>query len=94
MKPPDTFHILEYSTEVPPPECEFGYTVPQLRDMLGDRFDEFDKWMYGQTCAVCEGRAYGHETKEYRESCGGVAHGIVYYPWDVKRFLNGRSVID
>jgi hypothetical protein len=81
-------------TELPLPECQLGYTKKQISEIF--TFDEslFRRWMRGQTVSVCEGRSYNHDTQEYEESCGGVAHGIVYYPWDVQRFIDGLPVVD
>lgn len=76
------------------PECNWGYTTSQLEEILGDRFEEFGKFMVGQTMTLCEGRKYNHETKEYEESCGGVAHGGVVYPWDLDNFLRGGPILD
>lgn len=79
--------------ELPQPECILGYPDGQLHELLGSRYDEFWKWMRGQTFTSCDGRAYDHETKEYRETgCG--PHGFVVYYHDVKRFLEGLPVID
>ena len=76
------------------PECRMGYTHPQLVRILGERLPEFNKWMYGQTMTLCEGRQYNHDTKEYEVACDGVAHGGVVYSWDLNRFLRGLPVID
>lgn len=79
--------------KLPSPDCETGYTRDQLREILGNRFEEFDGWMYGQTVALCEGRKWNYYTKEYEETdCG--PHGPVVYSWDLKRFLDGRPIID
>ena len=64
------------------PECVLGYTVNQLEEILGDRIDEFGQWMRGQTMALCEGQRDGE------------AHGVAVYPWDLKRFLENRHIID
>ena len=76
------------------PECEDGFTDRQVRDITGDRYDEFCRWMYGQTMSLCEGRKYDHARRTYYESCGGVAHGGIVYKWDLQRFLDGRPIID
>jgi hypothetical protein len=34
--------------------CELGYTQQDLASILADRVVEFDKWMFGQTVAICE----------------------------------------
>lgn len=72
---------------IPEPECESGYTPAQVEEIMGDRLEEFNKWMYGQTGSICEGRKYNHGTKEYETACGGIAHGMIVYSWDLKRFL-------
>ena len=75
------------------PSCELGYTIPDLKEILGNRYDEFLNWMRGQTVAMCEGRKYNYDKHEYEDTgCG--PHGWAYYPWDVQRFLDGRPIID
>ncbi len=76
------------------PDCQYGYTISQINMILGARRKEFTAWMSGQTQTLCDGRKYNHETRGYEEACGGVAHGPVVYPWDLKRFLDGRPIID
>ena len=76
--------------QLPKPNCESGYTQEQLAHILGPRLGEFQKWHYGQTGAICEGRRYSHDTKQYYESCGGVSHGFVVYAWDLERFMHSR----
>lgn len=79
--------------ELPEPECELGYTLSQLVNIMGDRIREFDSWLSGQTVALCDGRAYDPQTEEYYNTgCG--PHGSVVYYWDVKRFLDGEQVVD
>lgn len=80
--------------ELPKPECEYGYTVEQVKEIMGDDVQRFYHWMRGQTMAICEGNAYNHDTKEYEEACGGVSHGYVTYGYDIERFLAGLPVID
>jgi hypothetical protein len=81
------------SSELPKPECKSGYTNNQLEQMLGARYKEFMKWMYGQTMTLCDGKEYDHELKEYKNTnCG--PHGAVVYPWDLKGFLDGRQAWD
>lgn len=72
---------------IPTPECEGGYTRQQVEEIMGDRLAKFDKWMYGQTCMLCEGRKWNYNAQKYEPSCGGVAHGGIVYEWDLKRFL-------
>ena len=80
--------------KLPDPECKMGYTVEQVESIMGDRLNEFNKWMFGQTRVLCQGRSYNHDTREYKQSCGGVAHGGVTFSWDVEWFLEGRPIID
>lgn len=80
---------------MPKPECESGYPWYQIREILGvKRTKELSEWMYGQTMTRCEGRRYNHSIRAYEESCGGVSHGGVVYPWDLQRFMDGGPVID
>jgi len=79
---------------IPEPDCTYGYTESQLEEILGNDLDRFWRWMYGQTMCLCQGQSYNHETKNYEEACGGIAHGPVVYPWDLARYLAGRTVAD
>ncbi len=75
------------------PECSIGYPQSQLERILGDRLDEFNRWMNGQTMTLCDGRSYCYECKQYRETgCG--PHGPVVYQWDLGRYLAGKPIID
>ena len=69
-------------TGLPEPECRHGYTRAQVEQIMGDRINDFYRWMYGQTVARCEGR-----------SCQGV-HGIVTYRSDVMQYLDGGAPLD
>lgn len=92
-------------TEIPPPDCQYGYTETQLDEILGDRIPEFNGWMWGQTMAICNGDPQ-REWVDDPGAPGGMklvetgpplcesAHGPVVYPWDLARFLEGRPVID
>lgn len=78
---------------LPEPACELGYTIDQLREIMGERFDEFCKWTYGQTVALCDSTRYDYDLKKsIATGCG--PHGAVVYRWDVERFLDGRPVVD
>lgn len=80
---------------MPKPECRGGYPTYQLEEFLTpEQYTALGKWMYGQTMMICDGRQYDHETKEYVEACGGEAHGVVVYSWDVERWALGLPVID
>ena len=75
------------------PECVLGYPRAQIAKIVGDRLDAFDHWMRGQTAAICDGKRYDHEAREYQPTgCG--PHGVVIYPWDVENFLNGGPICD
>ena len=89
-----TAPIAKPDLDLPPSECRLGYPASQVEDILGDNLSDFNNWMRGQTRSLCEGRRYNHETGEYEESCDGVAHGGVTYPWDVERYLLGLPIID
>lgn len=71
------------ATYLPEPECYHGYSITQVRAILGlDRYDRFFDWMSGQTMAICEGR-----------KCG-TPHGGVVYPSDLGQFLAGGRPLD
>lgn len=75
------------------PECKLGYPSRQVEEIMGDRLSTFNRWMSGQTRAICDGRNYNHDIKAYEPSgCG--PHGPVTYSWDVQRFLAGLPIID
>lgn len=75
------------------PECLLGFTRGQVLDLLGDRVDAFNRWMRGQTAAICDGRRYDYEAKGYVPTdCG--PHGLVIYPQDVRQFLAGGGPLD
>lgn len=76
------------------PACRYGYTDEQLKEILGDRYEEFQTWMAGQTGTICEGREWDEVEKSYHLSCDGVAHGLITYYWDLDRFLEGKPVVD
>jgi len=74
-------------------ECFMGYPYNQLERILGNRYDEFMKWMNGQTIAMCDGKLYNYASDEYEPTyCG--PHGFVVYAWDLQRFLDGKPIID
>jgi len=75
------------------PRCELGYPIDQVEEILGDRFEEFGKWVSGQTMAICDGYLFNYAADEYEPThCG--PHGQAIYPWDLQRFLDRRPVID
>lgn len=78
--------------QLPEPKCESGYPHEQLEEVLGDDLPSFHQWMAGQTMTLCTGRKFDHDAGEYNECCGGIAHGPVVYPWDLRQYLeSGRS---
>lgn len=78
---------------LPPPECGLGYPSGQLDVILGGDRPTFDKWMNGQTMAICDGRKYNYGTHQYDDDgCG--PHGVVVYSWDVKKFFSKSRWID
>jgi len=38
---------------LPDPDCVYGYTEESLLQILGDRYEDFAEWMYGQTMTLC-----------------------------------------
>ena len=79
--------------QLPPPDCELGYTDGQLHAILGDRLPAFRRWMRGQTVALCDGRRYDHDKCEY-EPTGCGPHGPATYGHDLRRFLVGGPILD
>lgn len=81
--------IVGKKNKFPSPDCKYGYSWVFLNEIMDEEtFDEFSKWMSGQTCTLCDGRRYDHEAKAYFPSeCAESPHGGVAYRWDVERFL-------
>lgn len=79
---------ISFRLGLPRPECEFGYTVDQLKDILGDRLEEFYDWHEGRTYVECDGTQWFPEFRRNGECCNGIKHGDVYYYSDVRRFLD------
>jgi hypothetical protein len=75
------------------PGCAFGYTKSQLIELLGERESAFADWMRGQTVALCDGKVYDHDKREYVKGCDE-AHGLVVYAHDVRQFLAGGPPLD
>lgn len=50
-------------------QCPQGVTHDELVTLLGDRLDEFSRWMAGQTMSYCNGKTYAHN-RSHGESCG------------------------
>ena len=68
------------------PECRLGYPLEQVKKIVGDNWPDFDEWIRGQTCGVCDGQLYDHQTKSYVPTLCG-PHGVVVYPYDLKHFV-------
>lgn len=83
------------AVNLPAPECVGGYTNRQIEEIVGTaRLDQFWHWMRGQTMMLCEGKKYNHDTKQYEEACGGVAHGGIVYACDLRGFLSHGIILD
>lgn len=82
------------STDLPEPVCELGYPQEQLKTIMSRfLYEDFCRWMRGQTGGICDGRRYNFATKEYEETrCG--PHGTVVYVGDVETFLRGGPNLD
>lgn len=82
---------------LPPSSCPLGYTAEDIKAILVStyRFNEFQRWMYGQTMVTCDGMKYDHDTHDYKPTaCYSRPHGAVVFPWDLERFLDGLPIID
>lgn len=87
------------------PECRGGYTYLQIQEIMGEREDEFLRWMAGQTLMICNQDPQrkwvddadapgGMRIEEVGPSLCDRPHGRVIYPSDVNRFLAGAPVLD
>lgn len=80
---------------LPEPSCFLGYPRSQVVEIVGLRLDAFDHWMRGQTVAICDGRRYDPDQRDYvPTACSAHPHGVVVYPWDVRQFLAGGGPLD
>lgn len=62
------------------PQCVLGHSERQVRQLIGEKqMSEFRTYMLMRTYAVCEGHRPCSE-----------AHGDVFYPTDVLRFIEQR----
>lgn len=82
-----------------PPSCPLGYSEGDLERYFGaKRGEEHPLWkqLRGQTGAICEGRRYNHQTREYEpDACRyEPPHGFVSYVSDVQEWYEGRPVSD
>lgn len=74
------------SVVLPEPRCRLGYPQDQVKEITGSRYDEFGRWMRGQTIALCEGTKNPYGCSD--------PHGIVIYGSDIAQFLRGGPVLD
>lgn len=82
-------------TGLPEPECPFGYTRPQVEQIMGDRLHDFYEWSAGSTVALCQGTRYDYSIKSYVPTgCGPGGHGTVIYRSDVMQYLDGGAPLD
>lgn len=68
------------------PTCAHGYTVDDMVLILGDRYKDFLRWMYGEEFYTCVGQRWNWATEEFQEECDGEHHGIIIYPWDLRKY--------
>lgn len=85
-----------FEVTLPEPDCPMGYSEELLKEKLpAVQYEHLMHWMRGQTMCICTGKAYNHEMKvEYETECLVAPHGNVLYPWDVKRWMDGRGPLD
>lgn len=76
-----------------PPDCELGYTEPQVDRILGPLKPAFNVWALGNTMAICNGTEYNHQLGLYEATTCG-PHGLITYACDLEDFLAGRPNTD
>lgn len=78
----------------PAPDCEAGYSWFYIEEILPEEeFIAFRHWMRGQTCVICDGRRFNHETRQYEATdCANNPHGGVVYRWDFERYFGLHGV--
>lgn len=80
---------------MPAPSCPLGYTDGDLQRYWPDRLKSLYAILAGQTGAICDGRVYNPATGVYEPtSCAEEPHGFITYVHDVRRWLEGRPVLD
>ena len=62
-----------------PPSCPSGYTASDLEAVFGDRLPAFDKWIFGQTMKICNGRSYRYN-RAHTGKCVPECEGTVRMP--------------
>jgi len=60
----------------PEPDCAFGHSEAQLRELFGDAYEQFQTWIRHKTVTICEG-----------ESLCAQPHGRVAFERDVWRYI-------
>lgn len=78
--------VLKSRLRLEKPLCKYGYTRKQVERIMGKRLGQFDKWMRGQTMAICEVKPGWPGCKK--------AHGLITYQIDVECFLAGLDPLD
>lgn len=78
---------------LPEPACQLGYTSEQLALIFDFGLGAFQRWMRGQTAAICDGRRYDYDKREY-EPTGCGPHGVIVYAHDVRQYLAGGGPLD
>lgn len=75
---------------LPPSLCPLGYPIEQLEAHLSAmQMAQLHSWMTGQTGAICDGTQ-----KDPDPRCVDNWHGLVYYAWDVERWIAGLPILD
>ena len=83
------------AARMPEPSCPLGYTEADLQQHWGGRLKSLYATLAGQTGSICDGRSFNHETREYEPTaCAEHPHGFTTYVHDVRRWLEGKPVID
>ena len=81
-----------------PPSCPMGYTRGDLENHFGAVTGQpHSLWqqLIGQTGAICEGKRYNHEKREFEPTeCADNPHGFISYTWDVLEWYRGQPVSD
>lgn len=80
-----------------PQSCPMGLTESDLAALFPDPIErtKFNKWMFGQTATMCEGRQFNHDTREYEMTdCAEHPHGYITYRHDVEQYLRGGNPFD
>ena len=68
------------------PECHFGYTDEQLKEMFGPTlYISFWHWMKSKPYVVCDGLEYDPDYNKFTEVCK-IEHGDVVKTTDVELF--------